>query len=111
MRSQLHGAHRGSQDFRGSLEAQAFLPEELVGGPLELGEGIDPLLDAPREAARVQEIVGGSRRSHRIVRHPIVVNRSFREQALLHATAASAVGHESSCDRAGPRHYRSAWHE
>ena len=72
MRSQLHGAHRGSQDCRGALEAQAFLPQEPVGVPLEFRQGVDPLLHAPREALRVQEIIRGLGRGHRVVRHPIV---------------------------------------
>jgi hypothetical protein len=88
MRAQLHGSHRGSQEFGGSLEAQAFLPEEPVGRPLELGKGIEPLLDAPREPAGVQEIIGGVRSSAGASEN---TRRSTRRRRALSMTSRRAI--------------------
>ena len=43
MRPQLHGGHGRSEYLRRAFETQAFLLEEPVRGPLELGERLDPL--------------------------------------------------------------------
>src|SRR5262249_2516202 len=100
-----------SERLRRLLETQAFLLQELVRGPLQLGECLDPLLQAPAETEGVHEVVGGRRRRHRLVGHAVALGRSPREEAALPTPSSSLVGEQAARDGKGPWQHRGACYE